>query len=737
MGGRSGGDPARRRSRVRGPAARRRGRGGAAPDAAVVSLPRRREERASGKLRRRGSRGGDPGRRRLRARAGRAGAGAPGRLGEVVAGVPTRSTARRPSCPGAPSRRARLLAGRGLGRYLGTCATPGTDARARRAALRSSARRIVLTVPASFDEEARELTVAAARRRASTSDLSRSRWRPSTPGSRPIAGARARRSGRRARARLRRRRRHDGLHPDPRRTSRATSRFERIAIGEHLLLGGDNVDLALAARVEERLGARLTLRSGTRCGGSAARRRSGCSPTRRRAACGDLLGSGRAVVGGALSAELTREEVVGPARGRVPAGEGQRRVPAATPAWRAARARAAVRHRPRDHKASRPVSDTRGTAGGTPGRVRRHARRLLFNGGFFTPDARASVSSRRGRVEGGCGRGSCPASARSRRWRSAPRTTARSAARPEAMRRARQRRQPARLLPRRQGGGPDRGRSRLPCCRAGRRRARTSTSPGASSPCSPTAPCPSPSTARSPQRRRGCGHARPRDDLHRHAPLVTVLRYGKRSRQAESGASVVRFTELGTLELWCSPRETEHRWRLQFQLRGRPRWQPEPGSAGPRRSDGPKRRSRGPRGCPRRLRRARDPDGEPRALGAQIERSSATARTPGRSCCCGASPIACCGCQTHAGAGTGSRHAGSTCSASACARASAPPPTTGGRRDAQGLHEGARLSEGRAVPGRVAHSLAAGGGGLERRPAAGTRLARVGRSGSAGASRRG
>jgi len=36
--------------------------------------------------------------------------------------------------------------------------------------------------------------------------------------------------------------------------------FERTAIGEHLLLGGDNVDLALARRVEEKLGTpRLTL----------------------------------------------------------------------------------------------------------------------------------------------------------------------------------------------------------------------------------------------------------------------------------------------------------------------------------------------------------------------------------------------------------------------------------------------------------------------------------------------
>jgi hypothetical protein len=61
------------------------------------------------------------------------------------------------------------------------------------------------------------------------------------------------------------------------------------------------------------------------------------------------------------------------------------------------------------------------------------------------------------------------------------------------------------------------------------------------------------------------------DDLHRHAPLVTVLRFGKRSRSVEIPVHLsVRFTELGTLELWLQSRDTEHRWRLQFQLRGGP-----------------------------------------------------------------------------------------------------------------------------------------------------------------------
>jgi hypothetical protein len=58
-------------------------------------------------------------------------------------------------------------------------------------------------------------------------------------------------------------------------------------------------------------------------------------------------------------------------------------------------------------------------------------------------------------------------------------------------------------------------------------------------------------------------------ELHRHAPLVTVLRYGKRSRHIELDVRLTaHFTEVGTLELWCEAPKTGHRWRLQFQLRG-------------------------------------------------------------------------------------------------------------------------------------------------------------------------
>lgn len=51
--------------------------------------------------------------------------------------------------------------------------------------------------------------------------------------------------------------------------------------------------------------------------------------------------------------------------------------------------------------------------------------------------------------------------------------------------------------------------------------------------------------------------------------IRTVLRFGKKAGMVKIPVQVsARFTEVGTLELWCEARQTNHRWRLQFQLRG-------------------------------------------------------------------------------------------------------------------------------------------------------------------------
>lgn len=61
------------------------------------------------------------------------------------------------------------------------------------------------------------------------------------------------------------------------------------------------------------------------------------------------------------------------------------------------------------------------------------------------------------------------------------------------------------------------------------------------------------------------------DELHAHSPLVTVIRFGKRSNTANIPVKLVtEFTEVGTLEIWCQSQISEHRWRLQFQLRSAP-----------------------------------------------------------------------------------------------------------------------------------------------------------------------
>src|SRR5215475_10012493 len=179
--------------------------------------------------------------------------------------------------------------------------------------LRFERQEIVLTVPASFDEEARELTVKAAR------DAG---FQKLTLLEEPLAAFYAWIVTRR---RYLKRYVKDGdlvLICDVGGGTTDFSlirvqitggeiKFERTAIGEHLLLGGDNVDLALARRVMEKLdNPKLSLRQQN------ALRRQCCAAKEKLFSDGRLkrvpvnvLGAGRAVVGGTLSAELTRQEV--------------------------------------------------------------------------------------------------------------------------------------------------------------------------------------------------------------------------------------------------------------------------------------------------------------------------------------------------------------------------------------------------------------------------------------------
>jgi molecular chaperone DnaK (HSP70) len=61
----------------------------------------------------------------------------------------------------------------------------------------------------------------------------------------------------------------------------------------------------------------------------------------------------------------------------------------------------------------------------------------------------------------------------------------------------------------------------------------------------------------------------PAEQLASLPAIRTVLRFGKKAGVVKIPVQVsAKFTEVGTLELWCEARQTNHRWRLQFQLRG-------------------------------------------------------------------------------------------------------------------------------------------------------------------------
>ncbi|MCC7499501.1 MAG: Hsp70 family protein [Bryobacterales bacterium] len=56
--------------------------------------------------------------------------------------------------------------------------------------------------------------------------------------------------------------------------------------------------------------------------------------------------------------------------------------------------------------------------------------------------------------------------------------------------------------------------------------------------------------------------------LHLHAPLNAVIRFGKKIEERRIPVKLgARLTEVGTLEIWAESKISEHRWRLQFELR--------------------------------------------------------------------------------------------------------------------------------------------------------------------------
>ena len=458
------------------------------------------------------------------------------------------------------------------------------------AALQFEGQRIVLTVPASFDEEARELTIAAAAQ-AGLVHL--------TVIEEPLAALYSWiASNRRALDTYL----SDGEHILVCDVGGGTTdfslirvgregeelAFERVAIGEHLLLGGDNLDLALAALVEERLGSRLSLtqRLALRRQCTAAKERLLSDPALDQVML-TILGSGRSVVGGAHSAEVTRQDVVRlledgflpitaydepPRRDRRPGALRELGLPYETdPAVTRHLARFLARAGHAAHAGTEVPAPHRPHAGSEVPAP--HPTAILFNGGFFTP----AVARERIVQAMTAWSGTAPRVLPVDRPEAAVALGAAYYGHlrrlPDAMRHVLIRAgSPRTYYLGVQGASTDS--AAIPAVAVLRRGAQEGTQVDLSGRVFTvlTNRAVAFTLYSSLTGTDAAGDAvtldSASDDLHPHAPLVSVLRYGKRSRQADIPVHLsVRFTELGTLELWLQSAETEHRWRLQFQLR--------------------------------------------------------------------------------------------------------------------------------------------------------------------------
>ncbi len=172
---------------------------------------------------------------------------------------------------------------------------------------------IVLTVPASFDEEARELTVEAARL-AGLDNL--------TLLEEPAAAFYSWIANHLAESQ---KTLFDGQTVLICDVGGGTSdftlikvarkgdlvEFTRTAVGKHLLLGGDNLDLTLAWLVEAKLGQQLSLRqrAALRRQCAAAKERMLNNPAVEKVEI-TVLGSGSSLIGGTLRTEITRAEAL-------------------------------------------------------------------------------------------------------------------------------------------------------------------------------------------------------------------------------------------------------------------------------------------------------------------------------------------------------------------------------------------------------------------------------------------
>ncbi|PYT24602.1 MAG: molecular chaperone DnaK [Acidobacteria bacterium] len=423
---------------------------------------------------------------------------------------------------------------------------------------------IVLTVPASFDEEARELTVMAAEQ-AGLPKLTLLE-EPAAAFYSWIAN-----NFERSRKLL-----YDGqivLVADVGggtsdfsliRVSREGDRvdFTRTAVGKHLLLGGDNLDLTLAWLVETKLGMPLSVRqrSGLRRQCSAAKERLLCDPHLNSVEI-TVLGAGASIVGGSLKAEILREEALElalegflPVTNRADFPKEEKRslfrelgLPYVT-----------------DPAITKHLNQFLEAAGQAPDAI-------LFNGGFFIPE----ICQQRVAEAVGHWYGKRPEILENRDLDLAVATGAayysyvRSTGSGVLVRGGLPRTyylgigQPTEqkltavcLVPRGAEEGAtleiDRADLQLVANRPVSFRlysslTRTEDQPGEVLEFQINDP-----------------------DLHTHAPLHALIRFGKKAGERLIPVKVgAHLTEVGTLETWCESKISDNRWRLQFELRKR------------------------------------------------------------------------------------------------------------------------------------------------------------------------
>jgi actin-like ATPase involved in cell morphogenesis len=424
---------------------------------------------------------------------------------------------------------------------------------------------VVLTVPASFDEEARELTVMAAREAGIekltlleepaaafyswiANDLTRSQKKlfdgqtvlvcDVGGGTSDFTLIRVAREG-------------DRID------------FTRTAVGKHLLLGGDNLDLTLAWLVEAKLGKTLSIRqrSGLRRQCASAKERLLADPNLPSVEI-TVLGGGSSLVGGTLKTEILREEALELALdGFLPMCE------------RGDRPKEEERSPFRelglpyvsDPAVTRHLAAFLASAGDAVPDA------ILFNGGFFIPEIlRDRVADV---LEHWYGRR--PAVLDNRDLDLA---VAVGAAYYSYVRSTGQGLLVRGGLPRAYfiglAGGNEDDKLRAMCLvpRGSEEGSSVEIDPGnlqliANKPVSFRLYSSRTRTEDKPGDIVEFPKNAPDGEPHLHAPLNALLRFGKAGERLVPIKLGAKLTEVGTVEIWADSKTSEHRWRLQFELR--------------------------------------------------------------------------------------------------------------------------------------------------------------------------